>query len=130
MLGVTVDAAGRRRYRVKRMQISVELDAIRARLSGRLQQRQPGPVLRRGAIAAVLRVGPLDTELLLIRRAERDGDPWSGHMALPGGHQHPSDEDMLATAIRERPSTSMNPTAAATLPIRRFSTSLRRNGRP
>ena len=38
---------------------------------------------------------------LLIRRAERTGDPWSGHLALPGGRSEPSDLDLLATAIRE-----------------------------
>jgi 8-oxo-dGTP pyrophosphatase MutT (NUDIX family) len=36
-----------------------------------------------------------------MRRAERDGDPWSGHMALPGGHAHPDDTDLLHTARRE-----------------------------
>jgi 8-oxo-dGTP pyrophosphatase MutT (NUDIX family) len=29
------------------------------------------------------------------------GDPWSGHMALPGGRRTESDPDLLATAIRE-----------------------------
>jgi 8-oxo-dGTP pyrophosphatase MutT (NUDIX family) len=37
----------------------------------------------------------------LIRRALREGDPWSGHMALPGGRQEPGDIDERATAIRE-----------------------------
>lgn len=39
--------------------------------------------------------------ILVIRRAFRSGDPWSGHLALPGGRQDPDDEDLLATAIRE-----------------------------
>jgi 8-oxo-dGTP pyrophosphatase MutT (NUDIX family) len=39
--------------------------------------------------------------VLLVRRAEREGDPWSGHMALPGGHEHESDRDLLDTARRE-----------------------------
>lgn len=39
--------------------------------------------------------------VLIIRRAERSGDPWSGHMGLPGGRRQPSDTDALATAIRE-----------------------------
>jgi 8-oxo-dGTP pyrophosphatase MutT (NUDIX family) len=81
--------------------IDVDLQAIRARLSGRLHQRYHGAAERVAAIAAVLRAGPLETELLIIRRAERDGDPWSGHMALPGGHQHASDPDLQATAVRE-----------------------------
>lgn len=40
-------------------------------------------------------------ELLLIERAEKEGDPWSGHMALPGGRREPGDPDLLATALRE-----------------------------
>ncbi len=51
------------------------------------------------AVAVILAPDP--EALLLIRRAERLGDPWSGHMALPGGRQDPADPDLLATAIRE-----------------------------
>ena len=40
-------------------------------------------------------------ELLFIRRSENPLDPWSGHMAFPGGRHDPSDEDLLATALRE-----------------------------
>jgi 8-oxo-dGTP pyrophosphatase MutT (NUDIX family) len=60
----------------------------------------PG-VQRRAAVAAIVRQAENDTEVLLIRRAERQGDPWSGHMAFPGGHHEPSDVDLRATAIRE-----------------------------
>ena len=38
--------------------------------------------------------------MLLIRRAEREGDPWSGHMAFPGGHIE-AGESPLEAAIRE-----------------------------
>jgi 8-oxo-dGTP pyrophosphatase MutT (NUDIX family) len=80
--------------------IRVDLDSIRVRLADRVPRRVDG-ASRRAAIAAILRRTPLDTELLLIKRAERDGDPWSGHMALPGGHLDPRDPDLLATARRE-----------------------------
>ncbi|NNF26484.1 MAG: CoA pyrophosphatase [Gemmatimonadetes bacterium] len=40
-------------------------------------------------------------ELLVIRRAVHERDPWSGHMALPGGRMQHEDEDLLATAVRE-----------------------------
>jgi 8-oxo-dGTP pyrophosphatase MutT (NUDIX family) len=56
---------------------------------------------RQAAISAVLREADADLEVLLIRRATREGDPWSGHMALPGGHFSPSDRDLLRTAVRE-----------------------------
>ena len=36
-----------------------------------------------------------------MKRAERDGDPWSGHISLPGGGYQADDADLLATAIRE-----------------------------
>ncbi len=39
--------------------------------------------------------------MLFIRRAEREGDPWSGHVALPGGRYSPGDRDLLHTAARE-----------------------------
>ena len=51
------------------------------------------------AVAVILAPDP--DALLLIRRAERSGDPWSGHMALPGGRQEPAEPDLFATAVRE-----------------------------
>jgi len=55
------------------------------------------------AVAAILRDGPdgEDAEILLIRRAERPQDPWSGHMAFPGGRREPVDPTIVDTAIRE-----------------------------
>jgi 8-oxo-dGTP pyrophosphatase MutT (NUDIX family) len=54
----------------------------------------------RAAVAAVLRPKGDDAEILFIRRAERQGDPWSGHMAFPGGRRQ-LDESLLTTATRE-----------------------------
>jgi 8-oxo-dGTP pyrophosphatase MutT (NUDIX family) len=52
--------------------------------------------------AVSLLVRPHDQlELLLIRRAESIGDPWSGHVALPGGRRDERDHDLLGTAFRE-----------------------------
>lgn len=39
--------------------------------------------------------------ILLIRRAERESDPWSGHWSFPGGRRGPQDSDLLHTALRE-----------------------------
>jgi 8-oxo-dGTP pyrophosphatase MutT (NUDIX family) len=39
--------------------------------------------------------------ILVIRRAEREGDSWSGHWSFPGGWRDPADRDPLDTAIRE-----------------------------
>jgi len=60
-----------------------------------------GEPSRAAAVAIVLRDGAEGVECLLIRRAERAGDPWSGHMALPGGRNEPEDPSLLHTAIRE-----------------------------
>ncbi|MEM1597685.1 MAG: CoA pyrophosphatase [Pyrobaculum sp.] len=38
--------------------------------------------------------------VLLIKRVAREGDPWSGHVAFPGGRWKPG-EDLLLTAVRE-----------------------------
>jgi 8-oxo-dGTP pyrophosphatase MutT (NUDIX family) len=40
-------------------------------------------------------------ELLFIRRAERAGDPWSGHVAFPGGRHDATDASLEVTARRE-----------------------------
>lgn len=56
------------------------------------------PVLKWAAVAVI--VVPAPDALLLLRRADRPGDPWSGQMAMPGGRRN-GDEDLLFTAIRE-----------------------------
>ena len=55
---------------------------------------------REAAVALLLRSHE-ELELLLIKRAEHEADPWSGHMALPGGRRDDNDSDLLHTAIRE-----------------------------
>ena len=76
-------------------------DALRDALDLRapfIDAREPG--VSEAAVLLVLR--PADPiELLLIERAEKEGDPWSGHMALPGGRREARDADLLATALRE-----------------------------
>jgi len=71
-------------------------------------RRTPGlreeatPPARYAAIALVLRLGELgEPELLMIKRAEAEGDPWSGHIACPGGRMEPGDRDLEQTAVRE-----------------------------
>ena len=80
----------------------------KSRIRGRLNARDPRDLLRdrdepvkRAAVASVLRPAAAGPEVLLIRRAEHPRDPWSGHMAFPGGRQDPEDADLLATAQRE-----------------------------
>lgn len=56
---------------------------------------------RAGVSLALREVRKGDPELLLIKRAQRPDDPWSGHMALPGGRWEAGDDSLLATAVRE-----------------------------
>ena len=56
---------------------------------------------RKAAVAGVVREGLQGVELLLIHRAEHPSDPWSGHLAFPGGRVDPVDRHPLATAVRE-----------------------------
>ena len=53
------------------------------------------------AAVAILHSRAAEESVLLIRRAERDGDPWSGHWAFPGGRREASDAGLLDTALRE-----------------------------
>lgn len=71
--------------------------AIAARPARTITRR---PEHREAAVAIVVRPHR-KLELLLIRRAELHGDPWSGHVALPGGRRAREDSDLLATALRE-----------------------------
>jgi 8-oxo-dGTP pyrophosphatase MutT (NUDIX family) len=78
-----------------------------ARLARRLAE-QPGRTLeaegptRYAAIALVMRPSIVgEPELLMIKRAEWDHDPWSGHVACPGGRMEPTDRDLEHTAVRE-----------------------------
>jgi 8-oxo-dGTP diphosphatase len=52
------------------------------------------------AVAIVRTRGP-DSTILLMRRAEREDDAWSGHWSFPGGRREASDVDLLQTALRE-----------------------------
>ena len=53
---------------------------------------------RQAAVAVIIRP---DGGVLFIRRAEYEGDPWSGHIALPGGRVDPGDISPEAAARRE-----------------------------
>ncbi|HSN81005.1 MAG TPA: CoA pyrophosphatase [Polyangiales bacterium] len=68
-----------------------------------LATRQPRELehQKSAAVAMLLRETSSGPEVLFIRRAESARDPWSGHMAFPGGRQSEGDPTLLDTAIRE-----------------------------
>jgi 8-oxo-dGTP pyrophosphatase MutT (NUDIX family) len=58
--------------------------------------------VRDAAVAVIFRVaGDESLELLMIERASYAGDPWSGHVAFPGGRREAHDTTLLDTALRE-----------------------------
>jgi 8-oxo-dGTP pyrophosphatase MutT (NUDIX family) len=75
---------------------------VRRLLADHRPQTQPPDGRQHAAVALVLRED-LDhgSEVLFIERARKDGDPWSGHMAFPGGREDPTDPTLRSTAERE-----------------------------
>ena len=71
----------------------------------RLSRHSPAPVdidpPMRAAVALLLQPRPDDIYVLFIHRAHHPHDPWSGHMAFPGGRHEPEDPDLLVTIQRE-----------------------------
>jgi 8-oxo-dGTP pyrophosphatase MutT (NUDIX family) len=63
--------------------------------------RSPGRRGFRAATALIVADAAVTPRLLVIRRASRDSDPWSGHAALPGGRHETGDDSLAATARRE-----------------------------
>ena len=76
------------------------LEEIRRALALRPPELLPEPLPRRAAVSIVLREPPSGLEVLFIRRAEREGDLWSGHVAFPGGRVEPG-EGIEEAAVRE-----------------------------
>jgi 8-oxo-dGTP pyrophosphatase MutT (NUDIX family) len=82
-----------------------DFEMIRRQLGERLAASRHIPIeLERVPLAAVsliLREARGSAQALIIKRAERPGDHWSGHLALPGGRAQIEDADLIATAARE-----------------------------
>ncbi|PYO32602.1 MAG: CoA pyrophosphatase [Gemmatimonadetes bacterium] len=94
------------------------LAAVRFALQDFRAKPEAAPGASPAAVALILLEGPRGLETLLIRRAERADDPWSGQVALPGGRYDPADADLLVTAIREtREETGVDLSAAERLGV-------------
>jgi 8-oxo-dGTP pyrophosphatase MutT (NUDIX family) len=78
-----------------------------ARIASAVRAHAPARAERDGtyfeaAVALILReTVDGEVELLFIKRAARDDDPWSGQIALPGGRHQASDQSLEDTAVRE-----------------------------
>ncbi len=84
------------------MRSSLQIETIESCLAS---QRQATPKIvpgqREAAVALVLQPQLSGLRALFILRAKKEGDPWSGQMALPGGHREAIDADLVETARRE-----------------------------
>lgn len=72
--------------------------ALQSRTATLAERDEP---FHEAAVALLLREAGDDLELLLIRRAARAGDPWSGQIGLPGGRWSDGDASLEETALRE-----------------------------
>ena len=91
---------------VSRKGTSTPMTVLTPKTKQRLAQfhKEPAgfePQAGRAAVAIILREGGDAIEMLMIRRAVREGDPWSGHMGFPGGRRDPGDASNLQCALRE-----------------------------
>ena len=58
--------------------------------------------MRRSAVNLLIYDHPeWGLQVLMIERARCKGDPWSGHMAFPGGRMDPGDSSIRAAGLRE-----------------------------
>jgi 8-oxo-dGTP pyrophosphatase MutT (NUDIX family) len=97
------------------------LRALRERFGVDPLDELPDPSLDRmeAAVALIVRARPV-LDVLLIKRATHERDPWSGQMALPGGRFEPLDSGLLGTAIRETAEETGVDLAAAGAPLGRL----------
>jgi len=82
----------------------LDLRTVRQRISLHrpVLANDPAPTTVHASVALILHEAHgAEPEMLFIERAEREGDPWSGHMAFPGGRRQSDDPDLTATALRE-----------------------------
>lgn len=79
----------------------LNVPTIEARLAAHRPIARDHTSTQHAAVAVTLRDSREGPEVLLIRRAANPRDPWSGHMAFPGGRREPHDLDLRHTAERE-----------------------------
>jgi hypothetical protein len=87
------------KQRTKENGTSLTPESIIEKLTKRLESHPFS--YAQAAVAILVKPKKDDIELLLVKRAEVDDDPWSGDMAFPGGKKNPQDETLVDTVIRE-----------------------------
>jgi 8-oxo-dGTP pyrophosphatase MutT (NUDIX family) len=79
----------------------VKIDLIREKFANHVPACIETSGHQQAAVALVFKTGDRGTEVLLIERALKEGDPWSGHMAFPGGRIESVDDSTRSAACRE-----------------------------
>ncbi len=117
--------------------MSNTIDLIAAALQGHPARRIPGRrwVRRCGVVLLLADSDPNASRdepvVLMMKRAELDGDPWSGHVSFPGGRVARDDASTRTAALRElQEETGFDPSGRVE-PIGRLSDLLtREHARP
>ena len=79
----------------------ITIDKIQNTLSAHEPRLMPLDEKYRAAVAMVFHNHQDGLRMLFIERTKREGDPWSGHLAFPGGRMETEDEGPRHTAERE-----------------------------
>ncbi len=81
----------------------MDLDLLRRCITEDTRSSVPSETgILRAAVVLLFQTAADGTlELLMIHRSEHPGDPWSGHMAFPGGRIDSGDASDLEGALRE-----------------------------
>lgn len=81
--------------------VETKIRQIRRQLAAHRPAPDPRAATTWAAVALLLQPQQDDLHLLFIHRAHHPQDPWSGHMAFPGGRKDPDDPDLFVTIQRE-----------------------------
>ncbi len=81
--------------------VDILIKHIRHKLANHEPETAAVETPTRAAVGMLLKPHERDLHVLFIHRAHHPLDPWSGHMAFPGGRQDPEDPDLRMTVHRE-----------------------------
>ena len=79
----------------------IDLNRLKSALDRHSPSVHPVDPRLHAAVAMILEPAGDEHSLLFIERARKNGDPWSGQIAFPGGRRESQDPDEQAVAVRE-----------------------------
>lgn len=81
--------------------VQAKIEYIRKILASHRPAHPAAEADMRAGVAVLLQPQQDDLHMLFIHRAQHPQDPWSGHMAFPGGRHEPGDPSLQITTQRE-----------------------------